>query len=390
MKTLLSLRVSDSNKTQEDKLKQRQKIVTDFCGDLPYLFDTKNLPETVGQKNCENWVGGVTIPVGVAGPIQINFKNKKSQYYLPLATTEGALVASVSRGAKVISTAGGTAVIVKKMGMSRAPVFECQSGAHAFEVLEIIEKNINKIGKVAESTSSHLKFLSHQGWVRGKFLYLRFNFDTDQAMGMNMVTIASQAIATLIEKNNEGAKLTALSSNVCTDKKDNLINSILGRGHFAQAEVVLSKEIIKSVLKTTPEELLKVHTQKNLIGSNLAGSFSQNAHVANVLSAIYLATGQDPAHVVEGSKAFLSLNIQNQDLYISLTLPNLNMGTIGGGTYLPSQKEARFLIGQKEIKIAELVAVTAAACLAGEISLLASFCTDDLAKAHQELGRNKR
>lgn len=389
MKKLLSLRISDSNKTEISKLKQRQQIVIDCCGDLPYLFDIKSLPEIVGQKNCENWIGGVTIPVGVAGPILINFESKKSQYYLPLATTEGALIASVSRGAKVITTVGGSDVIVKKMGMSRAPVFECQSGKHAFEILEMIDKNIKEISEGAESTSSHLKYLGYHGWVRGKHLYVRFNFDSDQAMGMNMVTIATQAITNWIEKSDEGVKLVALSSNVCTDKKDNIINSILGRGYFAQVEVVLSKEIIKSVLKTTPEKLINVHTQKNLIGSNIAGSLSQNAQVANVLSAVYLATGQDPAHVVEGSKAFLSLNIQEDGLYISLTLPNLNMGTVGGGTCLPSQKEASYLIGQKEISTQELVAVTASACLAGEISLLASFCTDDLAKAHQELGRNK-
>jgi hydroxymethylglutaryl-CoA reductase (NADPH) len=152
VKKLLSLRVSDSDKTEISKLKQRQQIVTDCCGELPHLFDIKNLLESVGEKNCENWVGGVTIPVGVAGPISVNYKNKKSEYYLPLATTEGALVASISRGAKVISIAGGVEVIVKKMGMSRAPVFECQSGEHAFKVLELIEKNIKEITTVAGSS----------------------------------------------------------------------------------------------------------------------------------------------------------------------------------------------------------------------------------------------
>jgi hydroxymethylglutaryl-CoA reductase (NADPH) len=387
---LSSLRVSDPDLPELKKVSKRQNIVKDICGDLPNLFSLNNLPESVGQKNCENWLGSVSIPVGVAGPISLNFQDNLSEYYLPLATTEGALIASVSRGAKVVSQAGGADILVKKMGMSRAPVFDCQSGQQALEVLDSIEENIKEISKIAESTSSHLKYLNHQGWVRGKSLYIRFNFDTDQAMGMNMVTIATQAISLWIEEKYQGVKLTALSSNVCTDKKDNVINSLLGRGYWAQAEVILSKDIIQSVLKTTPEKLITVHTQKNLIGSNLAGSFSQNAHVANILSAIYLATGQDPAHVVEGSKAFLSLSTQGKDLYISLTLPNLNMGTVGGGTHLPAQEEARFLIGQKETNIEELIAVTAGACLAGELSLLASFCTDDLAKAHQKLGRSKK
>ncbi|NCN87760.1 MAG: hydroxymethylglutaryl-CoA reductase [Candidatus Pacebacteria bacterium] len=389
MNKLSSLRISEPNLPEYKKVEQRQDLVKDICGDLPNLFSKNNLPESVGQKNCENWLGSISIPVGVAGPLTLNFQNDSSEYYLPLATTEGALVASISRGAKVISQAGGAGVIVKKMGMSRAPVFECQTGQQALETLDSIRENITEIINVAEATSNHLRYINHHGWVRGKFLYIRFNFDTDQAMGMNMVTIASQAISRWIEKRYTGVSLTALSSNVCTDKKDNFINSILGRGYWTQAEIVLSKEIIKSVLRTNPEELIKVHTQKNLIGSNLAGSFSQNAHVANVLSAIYLATGQDPAHVVEGSKAFLSLSHDQDGLYVSLTLPNINMGTVGGGTYLPAQSEARFLIGQKELTTEELVAVTAGACLAGELSLLASFCTDDLAKAHQSLGRYK-
>jgi hydroxymethylglutaryl-CoA reductase (NADPH) len=385
---LSSLRVSDTNLPEYKKVAKRQNIVRGHCDDLLNLFSINGLPEAVGQKNCENWVGSVSIPVGVAGPLTINFQDNSAQYYIPLATTEGALVASVSRGAKAISKNGGANVIVKKMGMSRAPVFACQSGKQALVVLDSIAENIREIAKVAEATSHHLKYISHHGWIRGKYLYVRFNFDTDQAMGMNMVTIASQAISQWIVKAHQGVTLTALSSNVCTDKKDNFINSLLGRGYWAQAEIVLSKDLIKSVLKTTPEELIKVHTQKNLIGSNIAGSFSQNAHVANVLSAIYLATGQDPAHVVEGSKAFLSLAPDDQGLYLSLTLPNINMGTIGGGTYLPAQQEARYLIGQRELSTEELVAVTAGACLAGELSLLASFCTNDLAKAHQQLGRN--
>lgn len=388
MKKLLSLRVSDSDQTEISKLKQRQKIVTDVCGDLPHLFNTKNLPEIVGKKSCENWIGGVTIPVGVAGPILINFKDKISQYYIPLATTEGALVASVSRGAKAISNAGGAVVIVKKSGMSRAPVFECLSGRESLKLIDFVDKNIRDITKIAEGTSNHLKYLSHSGWVRGKYVYLRFSFDTNQAMGMNMVTIATQAIANFIESKLSDVKLLSLSSNVCTDKKDNAINSILGRGYFAQSELIVSKEVLQKVLKTTAQRMVKLHTQKNLIGSNLAGSLSQNAQVANILAGIYLATGQDPAHVVEGSKAFLSVEEDGEDLYVSLTMPNINMGTVGGGTYLPSQTEARKLVGQKEIYIDELVAVTVGACLAGELSLLASLSKNTLASTHQSLGRS--
>lgn len=389
MKKLSSLRISDKTLSESQKVASRQAIVSEAIGDFPNLFQTNGLPDSVGEKNCENWLGSVSIPVGVAGPLTINFQNEATQHYLPLATTEGALVASVSRGAKVLSLIGGVDVIVEKMGMSRAPVFSCQSGRHALEVKQFIETNLESLIKVAEETSNHLKYLSHQVFIRGQYLYLRLNFDTDQAMGMNMVTIAGQAVANWLKSKVEGVSLVALSSNVCTDKKDNVINSLYGRGYWTQAEVVLTDEVIKENLKTTKEKIKEVHLQKNLIGSNLAGSLSQNAHVANILSAIFIATGQDPAHVVEGSRAFLSINDHHQGLYISLTLPNINVGTIGGGIYLPAQREARELI-DKELNTEKLVAVIAGACLAGELSLLASISAHSLAKAHQDLGRGKK
>lgn len=389
MNKLKSLRITDETLSESKKIATRQAIISEVVGDLPALFDRNNLPDCVGDKNCENWVGSVPLPVGVAGPLTINFLKKTTKHYLPLATTEGALVASISRGAKVISLSGGANVVIEKMGMSRAPVFKCETGAQALEVKQFIEKNIDKLIEVAEETSNHLKYLSHQIFIRGQYLYLRLSFDTDQAMGMNMVTIASQAVANWLESQFNEVSLVALSSNVCTDKKDNLINTLYGRGYWAQAEVIISDEVIRQNLKTTREKIKEVHLQKNLIGSNLAGSFSQNAHVANVLAAIYLATGQDPAHVVEGSRAFLSVNDHKKGLYISLTLPSINVGTVGGGTYLPAQKQARDLIG-RELKTEKLVAVISGACLAGELSLIASLSAHSLAKAHQDLGRGKK
>jgi len=395
----LSLRLKDSNLSQKEKTTKRQAIITSVVGSkLNSLYQINNLPDSIGEKNCENWLGSVSLPVGVAGPIGIIAESESGQeqknnqklteYYIPLATTEGALVASVGRGSKAILNAGGAQVIVEKKGMTRAPVFECEDGAQALELVDFLGGNVAKIKKIAKDTSRHLKYISHQAFIRGRCVYVRFVFDTDQAMGMNMTTIAAQEVAVFIEENVRGVKLLALSSNVCTDKKDNLINSILGRGYWAQAEVILPEKVISEVLKTKTDKLLKTHLQKNLIGSNIAGSFSQNAQVANVVAGIFIATGQDPAHVVEASKAFLSLEKVKGGLYASLTLPNLNMGTVGGGTYLPAQSEARKLIGGgKNIEAEELVRVTAGACLAGELSLLASLSEHTLACAHQKLGR---
>lgn len=387
MKILPTVRITDSSLSEREKLLARQAIITDSYKALPELFSFVGLPETVGQKNCENWIGSISLPVGVVGPVGMIYKDQPSSHYVPLATTEGALVASVSRGAKALSHAGGAKVLVKKVGMSRSPVFVCQSGEAALALLNFVETHQSDIKKTSEGTSRHLRYLSHQGWVRGKHLYLRFVFDTSEAMGMNMVTIATGKITDWLESQVKGVKLVALSSNVCSDKKDNLINTILGRGYWAQAEAWLSTEVLELVLKTNSEQMLATHLQKNLIGSNLAGSFSQNAQVANVLAGIYLATGQDPAHIVEGSRAFLTVTPENDGVYVSLTLPNLNMGTVGGGTYLPAQAQARELMGFGELSTDKLVALTAVSCLAGELSLLASLGEKSLAKAHQTLAR---
>lgn len=387
MKSLKSLRVGDSSSSETDKLASRQVILRDLLGlDLPNLFSRASLPDSVGQKNCENWVGSVSLPVGVAGPILLD----KREYYVPLATTEGALVASVSRGCKAIFESAGASVFVEKKGMTRAPVFECKDSAGAYDFVDFLAKNEQLIKKTAEGTSNHLEYWGHQAWVRGRYVYVRFVFDTDEAMGMNMVTIATAKISEFVTSQARGVKLLALSSNACTDKKDNFINTVFGRGYSAQAEVILPESVVRQVFKSDFESMVKVHIQKNLIGSNVGGSLSQNAQVANVLAGIFLATGQDPAHVVEGSKAFLSLEKVEGGLYASLTLPNLNIGSVGGGTYLPAQKESRMLIGGGgEISVMELVKVTAAACLAGELSLLAALSENKLAKAHQNLGRSK-
>lgn len=351
------------------------------------LFDKRGLPEEVGEKNCENWTGSVVIPVGLAGPLVYYLKDKRYEIQVPLATYEGALVASVNRGMKLLRLAGGARVMVEDQGMTRAPVFECEDGRAAQRLKEYLVRKEKVIARVGEATSGHLKYRGQRMWIRGRHLFVRWMFDTDLAMGMNMVTIASQAMAERIVK-IRGVVLRSLSSNVCCDKKDNLINELLGRGYWAQAEVEVEQGLLKRILKVEAGELVKTHIQKNLVGSNLAGSGSQNAQVANVVTALFLATGQDVAQVVEGSRGYLSLEERGKKVYAAVTLPNLDLGVVGGGTYLPAQAEARQLMGIKRAD--NLAAVMAAAALAGELSLLASLTEGSLAKAHKRLtGREK-
>lgn len=340
--------------------------------------------EKISQKNCENYIGSIEVPVGLAGPVQMN----GDEVVLPLATTEGALVASISRGVKAINASGGAQVFVKKIGISRAPVFQCANGAAALEFVAWLDEHIVEFAALCEATSAHLKFLNHQTWVRGRDVYARFVFDPDQAMGMNMVTIA---IAAAWEKMHEqvlGVKLISLSSNVCSDKKDSLINRLYGRGYWVQAEVKIPFADVETILKTDATRLYETHVAKNLVGTNLAGSFSQNMHVGNVVAAMYLATGQDMAHVTEGSQASTTVEVLSDSLYVAVTLPNLVLGVVGGGTWLPAQTQARKLIGGgKDITAEELARAVGVAALAAEISGIAALSAQQLAQAHQKLGR---
>jgi len=365
---------------------ERQKLIAGSSQEkYADLYSARLDLELVSTRSCENVIGAVEIPVGVAGPLLIDQKSM----YIPLATTEAALVASINRGCKALRNSGGVSCITQYNGITRSPVFACHSGAEALAISTWVDNSISTLAAVAEKTSAHLKFLSHTSWIRGRQVFFRFCFDTDQAMGMNMATIATEAICQHLLKLHPHISLISLSSNVCTDKKDSSINTLLGRGHWAQAECFLPESVISTDLKTTSQQLFNTHVAKNLIGSNVAGSLSQNGQVANVLAAMFIATGQDPAHIVEGSKAFLTIEQEHDGVYVALTLPNLQVGTVGGGTYLPAQAQARSMMaGGETLSIEQLVRCIAGTALAGELSLLAALSNNTLSSAHQKLARN--
>ncbi len=341
--------------------------------------------EKIEGHSCENFIGCAQIPMGVAGPILVNGK----KHYLPCATTEGALVASVNRGCKASRESGGIRVICENVGITRGPVFKTRNLAESFQFVEWIHNNTVAIRKVCESTSSHLKLIKINSQIVGKNVFLRFSFDTGDAMGMNMATIAADdACAYILEKYN-GARLISLSGNYCIDKKPSWLNFINGRGKKVWAEIIISEKKVEEIFHTSPKKIVEVVSQKNLLGSVMAGSMGFNAHFANVVAAIFLATGQDSAHVVEGSLGITTAEIEkNGDLYFSCYLPDLICGTVGGGTGLKTQKEA-FQIMKVEDGAIEFAEVIGAAVLAGELSLAASLAEGSLAKAHEELGRGK-
>lgn len=351
-----------------------------------FSFDEK----VVSKKNCENLIGAAQVPLGIAGPLLIthHISPITHNYYIPLATTEGALAASVNRGCKAIKSAGGAVVFAEKKGATRGPIFETSGISESIKFKNWLEENFEQIAKASEKTSSHLKFLKQDITIVGRNVFARFYFDTQDAMGMNMVTIATQKIAELIQRQT-GIKCLSVAGNFDIDKKPAWINFINNRGFKAWAEVVLPKKTVEKVLKTTPQKIFDTWLAKCMIGSAISGSIGFNAHYANIIAAIFVAAGQDPAHAVEGSLGITTIKVLPKgNLYFSVYLPALMVGTVGGGTGLSTQKEALEILevaggdnGKNAQKLAEL---TAGAVLAGELSLLASLAEKSLARAHKK------
>ena len=351
--------------------------------------------ELVGR-NIENPIGAVQIPIGVVGPLLVKGDYANGDYYVPMATTEGALVASVNRGAKAVTLAGGARVKIVFDGMARAPLLWTPSIVEAVRLAEWVLENYDSIKRAAESTTRHGKLKSINIFHTGNLVWLRMVYETGDAMGMNMATIASDAAIRWILENYPGeARLVALSGNMCVDKKPACLNALLGRGKTVVAEAFLKKEVVERVFKTTPRRIHEVNQSKNLMGSARACSISFNAHVANIVAAIFAATGQDLAQVVESSIAYTWTELRGEDLYISVTMPSLEVGTVGGGTRLPTQREALSMLGAlgggsppgvNAKKLAEIIAATA---LAGELNLLAALAANELASAHIRYARAK-
>jgi len=370
---------------------RRELVAAETGADLGAVGDY-TFAEAEAEANVENLVGAAQVPMGVAGPVPVDGGAAAGEYYLPLATTEGALVASVNRGLAAIRDAGGATARVTASGMTRAPVFSVAGVAEAETVLEWVAANGDALAAAAESTTSHGELLEVDPYVVGDNVFLRFVYDTKDAMGMNMATIATREAAEVLEAETP-ADLVALSGNLCSDKKPAAINAVEGRGRTVTADVLVPRDLVEETLKTTPEAMAEGNTRKNLVGSAKAASLGFNAHAANTVAAVYLATGQDAAQVVEGANAITTMEAREDGLYASVSLASLEVGTVGGGTTLPTQAAGLEVLGlagggepagTNADALAEVIAVGA---LGGELSLVAAFTARHLSQAHAELGR---
>lgn len=359
-----------------------------------------DLDETAAR-NIENPIGVIQVPLGIAGPLKVKGEVADGEYYIPLATTEGALVASVNRGCRAITASGGARARVLKTGITRAPCIKVPDLEHAVKLVEWVKQNYQEIRKVIEADDPFIKLVDIQPWIVGRNVFLRFVANTFDAMGMNTLTSACDKVCNYIEQQLPWAKTVALSGNMCVDKKPAAINFILGRGKTVQAEAVLKREYVKEVLKTTPEDFIEVVYRKLYIGSEQAATLGGfTAHAANIIAAMWLATGQDAAHIGESSMGIVTAELlENGDLYVSLTLPSMVCGAVGGGMWLPQYQETLSIMGcgmdalkklkqpgQLAIKFAE---IACSAALAGEVSLIGALAAGHLAKAHERLGRGK-
>jgi len=379
-----------SDNYSEESIQQRQKYVEQITGVklnhlTRYSFDAHQT-----QGNIENFTGVAQVPVGLAGPLNIHGEYAQGDFLIPMATTEGTLVASYNRGMKILNLCNGVKCTVIGDAMQRAPVFVFQDALSAREFSKWVQANLDKIREQAEMTSHIAKLTDIDSYLASKFVYLRFNYTTGDAAGQNMVGRATFGACSWIMDNYAGIEHFYLESNFATDKKASQINIMRTRGKRVTAEAVIKRDVLIQQLRVEPESLVYHYGVAN-IGSILSGANNNGLHSANAITALFIATGQDVANVAESSAGIVYTELTpHKDLYVSLTIPSLIVATYGGGTGLPTQRECLELLGAfgkgQVNKLAEIVAGVA---LAGEISLAAAISSSDWVSSHEQYGRNR-
>lgn len=371
-------------------IEQRQRFVETYTGVRLKHVPVFSVEPSETRGNIENFTGVAQIPLGIAGPLRVNGEYAKGDFLIPLATTEGSLVASYSRGMKVLRLAGGAKTTVSGDGMQRAPVFIFESAREARDFVGWVDAHMPQIRTVAESTS-HVARLTHiEPFLANKFAFLRFNFTTGDAAGQNMVGKATYAAYQWILANNGTVRRAYLESNFATDKKASHINVLHPRGKRVTAEATVPAELLRHHLRVEPEQLA-YHWGVANVGALLSGANNNGLHSANAITAMFIATGQDVANVAEGAAATSYAEVTpDGSFYFSITIPSLIVATHGGGTHLATQRECLEMLGcwgkGHVNKLAEIVAATV---LAGELSLAAAISSLEWVSAHERLGRNR-
>lgn len=384
-------RRKEGDHSREAAAERRAFITARTGADLTHV-GAFSFDPAVTRGNIENVIGVAQVPIGLAGPVRIQGEHVTGEdVYVPLATTEGTLVASYNRGMRLLSEAGGVKTTIVERFMQRAPVFHFHDARGARNFASWLETHMDSIRLAAESTSSVVKLSHIERYAVGPMLHLRFNFETGDAAGQNMSGKAADAACRWIAAHHPGGARYTLSGAMDTDKKHSQLNVLHSRGARVVAEARIPDALLRERVGAGAADLFRARLN-SFAGSVMAGSANNGMHAANALAALFIATGQDAANVAESHAAMTYVRLEDDGAtyYWSITLPALIVATFGGGTGLPTQGECLDILGCRGAgKVGRFIEICAATVLAGEVSLAGAVVAGDWVESHEKLGRNR-
>lgn len=379
----------DNDYTTEAALRRREFVENQTGAGMHHVGRYSFDPGVV-KGNIENFIGVVQMPIGIAGPLTIHGQHAKGDFYVPLATTEGTLVASYNRGMRVVSECGGVKTTVVEQFMQRAPVFIFEDARAAAKFSQWLDENLDQIKAAAERTTSVGKLEHIQKFAVANMLYVRVNYTTGDAAGQNMVGKATLAACQWIQANYPGPFDYFLTGGIEVDKKQSQMNRIHTRGKRVIAEATIKHDVLHSITRADTRDMFRMRNINN-IGAMMADSAYNGPHSANGVASLFIATGQDEANVVESHAGFFFCELRaNNDLYVAVTLPSLIVATYGGGTGLPTQRECLEIMGcYGKGKVDKFAEIAAATILAGDVSVNAAIIAGEWVSSHERYGRNR-
>jgi hydroxymethylglutaryl-CoA reductase (NADPH) len=371
-------------------IEARQQLIRNRTGSPLEHVSSYSLDATTLPGNVESFIGVAQVPIGVAGPLRVDGEHAQGDYLVPLATTEGTLVASYNRGMKLCREAGGITTTILDDRMQRAPVFSFESAREARAFAIWLDEHFDEVAAAAQATTTTGRLVEIQKFSVSKLLYTRFNYTTGDAAGQNMTGKATFAACAWIKQNYPDELHFLLEGQFATDKKTSVVNMLHTRGKRVVAEITLPAALVEQHLNVTTDKLYRARMRGQL-GAFMSVTNNNGLHSANAITALFIATGQDVANVAESSALYgFSELLPNGDFYASVTLPSLIVASYGGGTGLATQRECLEMLGcYGPGGVGRLAEIVAATVLAGELSLGAAVVAEEWVQAHDDLGRNR-
>jgi hydroxymethylglutaryl-CoA reductase (NADPH) len=373
-----------------EPIKARQELIRSETGvgldhASAYSLDPSTLPG-----NVESFFGIAQVPMGLAGPLRVNGEHAQGDFLVPLATTEGTLVASYNRGMKLCREAGGVSTTILDDRMQRAPVFSFENARDMRAFRDWLDEHFEEVAAAAQTTTKSGRLVDIQVFPVSKMLYTRFNYTTGDAAGQNMTGKATFAACAWIKQNYPGELHFLLEGQFATDKKTSIVNMLHTRGKRVVAEITLPAALVEKHMNVTTDKLYNARMRGQL-GSIMSVTNNNGLHSANGITAMFIATGQDVANVAESSALYgYSELMPNGDYYASVTLPSLIVATYGGGTGLATQRECLEMLGcYGSGGVRKLTEIIAATVLAGELSLGSAVVAEEWVESHDTYGRNR-